>query len=230
MHTEGLHHKWEITKMKDREQGLTAYIDLRDVYRAGASAGCRYFSFTPKFGHGNRIKVDNISVHLSRCIDNNTDHLFQHHLEKIYSFAVSGDRLKLFAKNGALLFDAEKAMDDENSSVTRKWYIQQMINGDNEQMLKDKAYLDLRDPDKASASAGCNRFSFSAAADSTYRISISTAISTRMFCKDAAMNEAVLTKVLPLVNKYQVIGNKLKLFDKEDVLLIEAVAEPGQPL
>lgn len=224
MHTEGLHHKWKITKMKDGEAEKAAYIDMRDVYRSGASAGCRYFAFTPKFGYRNRMQADNLLVHFPSCTGNNTDELLLHHLKEIYSFSLSDNRLQLSAKNGDVLLEAEKAADDENGSVARKWYIQQMINADNDQLLKNKALMDWTDPDKAAATVGCNRFSFSVEANNAYSIRIDKVVSTRMFCKDVASNEEVFTKVLPLVNKYQVIGNKLKLFDKDDVLLMEAIA------
>ena len=224
MHTEGLHHKWTITKIKDGQAVMAAYIDMRDVYRSGASAGCRYFAFTPKFGYRNRMQADNLSAHFPSCTGNNTDELLLQHLKKVYSFSLSGNRLQLSAKNGDVLLEAEKAGDDENGSIARKWYIQQIINADNSQLLKDSAWLDLTYPDKAAATLGCNRFSFGVEADNVYSVRIEKAVSTRMFCKDAASNEEVFTKVLPLVNKYQVIGNKLKLFDKDDVLLMEAIA------
>ncbi|MCH5600773.1 META domain-containing protein [Niabella ginsengisoli] len=223
MHTEGLHHKWKIVSMKNAEDNLPdVYIDLRDVYHSGATAGCQYFSFTPKFGHNSRIKIDNISTHLAACSDGSLDNILLSNLKDVATFSLVNSDLKFFATDGSTLFKGRKAADDEKGSVNRKWYIQTMINANNEQLLKDTAFIDLTDFDKGTGSVGCNRFSFAVTADDTYNISIGNAISTRMFCQDAAVNESVFTKVLPLVSKYQVIGNRLKLFDKANTLLIEA--------
>jgi len=224
MQTEGLHHKWKVSKVADSLPTNSIYIDLRDVYHSGATAGCRYFSFTPKFGHHNRIEIANIAAHLSGCTDERTDQVLRSNLGEVYSFSLSDDQLQLLAKDGRLLFIAEKAADDENGSVSRKWSIEQMINADNDQLVKGRSFLDLTDPAKGQAGVGCNRFSFSVTTDNTYHIAISNVASTEMFCKDAATNESVLSKVLPLVNKYQVIGNTLKLFDKDNALLLSTTA------
>lgn len=222
MQTEGLHHKWKVNRADGMPTTAGIYIDLRNVYRSGATAGCRYFSFTPKFGHNNRVQVANIAGHLSPCTDDQADNLLKSNLEAVYSFALAGSQLQLLAKDGHAVFLAEKATDDEHNAITRKWIIQQMINADNDQLTQQKSFLDLSNLAEARGSAGCNSFSFKVIADDTYHIALTDAVSTKMYCKDAVQNESVFIKVLPLVNKYQVIGNTLKLFDKDNVLLLLA--------
>ncbi|MCH5714886.1 META domain-containing protein [Niabella hibiscisoli] len=225
MQTEGLHHKWKVSKVADGLLTNNIYIDLRDVYHSGASAGCRYFSFTPKFGHNNRMEIANVSAHLSGCADERTDQVLRSSLGEVYSFSLVNNQLQLLAKDGRLMFAAEKATDDENGSIRRKWSIEQMINANSDQLVKVTSFLDLTEPAKGQAGVGCNRFSFSVVADNTYHITIGNVASTEMFCKDAAANESVLFKLLPLVNKYQVTGDRLKLFDKDNVLLVEGKSE-----
>ena len=222
MQTEALHHKWKVNKAEGMAVAGDIYIDLRDVRRSGTTAGCRYFSFTPKFGHHNRIQIANIAMHLLPCTDDRPDRALRLNLESVYSFSVTDKQLRLLAKDGHVVFSAEKAADDEGNSINRKWWIQEMINADNEQLTKDKGFLDLTDLARAQAGVGCNKFSFKVTADHTYHIALGDAAATEMYCKHAAANESVLTKLLPLVNKYQVVGNRLKLFDKDNVLLLSA--------
>ena len=73
MQTEGLHHKWKVIKAEGITGAGNIYIDLRDVHRSGATGGCRYFSFTPKFGHHNRMQMANINAHLLSCTDDPAD-------------------------------------------------------------------------------------------------------------------------------------------------------------
>ncbi|WP_162817946.1 META domain-containing protein [Niabella yanshanensis] len=222
MQTEGLHHKWKVKSADGMPAGGDVYIDLRDIRHSGATAGCRYFSFTPKFGHNNRMQIANISTHLLSCTDNLADQTLKLSLESVYSFSVTDKLLRLLAKDGHIVFSAERASDDEGNSISRKWLIQEMINANNEQLTKGKSFLDLTDLARAQAGVGCNRFSFKVTADHTYHMALGDAATTEMYCKDAAANESVFSKLLPLVNKYQVVGNSLKLFDKDNVLLLLA--------
>lgn len=225
MHTEGLHHKWTLLKISDTTAAAGSYIDLRDVYRSGAWAGCRYFSFTPKFGRNNRMQIANIAAHLSDCPHEGADPYLRSALESVYSFSVTHNQLRLLSKGGAAVFLAEKAAGDEGNTLARRWLIVQMINADNEQLVKDKSFLDLAGTGKAQGAVGCNRYSFKFTADDTYQITLSNIESTEMYCQRAAANESVFSKLLPLVSKYQVIGNRLKLFDKDNVLLLEGRSE-----
>jgi heat shock protein HslJ len=222
MQTEGVHHKWKVKSADGMAIGGDTYIDLRDIRHSGATAGCRYFSFTPKFGHNSRMQIANISTHLLSCPDDLADQTLKLNLESVYSFSVTDKQLRLLAKDGHTVFSAERAADDEGNSISRKWLIQEMINADNEQLTKDKGFLDLTDLTRAQAGVGCNRFSFKVTADDTYHIALRDAAATEMYCKHAAANESVFSKLLPLVNKYQVVGNSLKLFDKDNVLLLSA--------
>lgn len=226
MHTEGLHHKWKILQM-DGVQGpvADAYIDLRSIYKSGAFAGCEYFLFTPHYGHHYKMRIKNIATSFAPCPANEQGNILLKNLQAVTAFAINKNGMKLFNEKGGVLFTAAMAEDDSKKNLYRKWWITQMINANNNQLIQDSAYIHIKENGNADAKPGCNQLSFNANADDTYNISLSEATGTKMFCKDAAANEAVFTKLLPLVKKYQVVGNILKLFDKDDVLLLEAISK-----
>ncbi|WP_346236645.1 META domain-containing protein [Niabella insulamsoli] len=225
MHTEGLHHKWKVTLADGITDVDALYIDLRSVYKSGAAGKCHYFSFTPKFGHHSSIKIDNITTHLASCTDKAADDHLLAGLKKVYTFSLAADQLTLYDIKGAVLFKARKAADDEKSSIARKWWIKTMINADNEQLTIKKAFLDFTNTGQGAAFVGCNQFSFPVNADDTFLIHFGAAAGTEKFCTGAMQNDDVFKKVLPLVAKYQVIGNRLKLFDKDNELLLEATSQ-----
>lgn len=221
LHTEGLHHKWMLVNTENTTQD-SAYIDMRSVYKSGIFTGCRYFSFTPKFGRNNRILIANISENLSGCLVADSSSLFKQQLKSVYSYELLNNKLRLFSKNKSLVFTAVKAHKDEVYPLARKWFITKMINGNNEQLVNAKAVIEFTKASKGQAYLGCNKFLFNVDIEKPYSIKIADAVSTKMFCKGFE-NEAVFSKLLPLVNKYQIVGNTIKIFDKDDVMLWEGV-------
>lgn len=227
LQTEGMHHKWKVTEMAGEGTAQLPYIfiDLRDVEKSGGSAGCDSLTFTPKYWYNNRIDLMHIAVGQSQCKGGTlVDKAFADNLNKVYYFKLAEDKLWLSDKNHTTLFTATIDPSDENSSIKRKWLISKMINADTKQLEVSKPFIDFTNTTNAIANVGCNTINFSVTVSGTYNIVVGEAASTRMFCKDAAVNEEVFLKILPIVNMYQVIGNKLRLFDKDNALLIEASA------
>lgn len=225
LHTEGLHHLWQVTKMANEHSQFYAFIDLRNVARSGASAGCDSLSFTPKYGYNNRIDLMHVHVEQSRCKGTTLlDKTFADHLKNIFTYRLAGDKVSFFNKAGAVLFDAVIDPLDENGSIERNWKITSLINIKAAALEPLNPYIDLQNLQNGIAKLGCNTFDIQALKTGSYHIAIKGLGSTRMYCKNAAMVEEVFAKTLPLVNMYQVVGTTMKLFDKNGTLLLEAVA------
>lgn len=223
--TEPVHHKWSVTEMDGVAEPLPpVYLDMRNIYVTHGSAGCDSVVFTPKYENNNRMNFSNISVPLTACKGTTlTDQRFLQNLREVHYFSVGVNQLSLFNKSRKKLFEAVYHPDDERGSLLRRWQIVAMMNANSEQLIKDSAYLDLTHAAQGSANAGCNQFNFPVTFSGKHDINFGNAATTRKFCKDA-VNEEVFSKVLPLVKMYQVVGNVLKLFDKDNALLLEATA------
>lgn len=225
MHTEPMHHKWRITEVKGSSESIPyIYIDLRNILNSHASAGCDSIVFTPKYSYNNRIDFSNTSVAMRKCKGNTQiDNLFLSNLKEVYFFSVSANQLTLLDKSNNKLFEAVYDADDEQGTLLRNWEITKMMNSWGDSFLVAKPYINFTDVNHGKAYAGCNTLSFPVTLTGAHDISIGSVASTRMYCKDNA-NEEVLSKILPLIKMHQVVGNTLKLFDKDNELLIEAVA------
>ncbi|ANH80591.1 hypothetical protein A8C56_05970 [Niabella ginsenosidivorans] len=225
-HTEALHHKWKITALKDFPLSMPyAFLDLRNVYHSTAAIGCDTLSVTPRLGY-NRIELDDrVSAGgPPNCTDSATRSLFIKQLADVYTYKVTATRLELLDRKGATVLQAEIDPEDEKGSLNRRWAIVKMINVTSDSFNLLDPFIDLTDLTRAHAFAGCNQLRFQAKAVAPYSLSFSKVAGTRKYCKAAMEYESILTKALPLVTKYQVIGNRLKLFDKENVLLLEGRA------
>lgn len=222
--TEGLHHKWKVGQM----QGVQAvqgdvYIDLRDIHNTTASAGCEILSFTPKYSHNNRVEMMHMGVKALQCKGATTeDRALAENLKSAHYFNLQGDRLQLLDAHRLQLVAATIHPEDEHGTINRDWAIISMINTKSAQLELLKPGLHFKDLTNATAKLGCNTFKMEVLVTGKYNMAIKDLGSTRMFCKDAATVEEVFSKTIPLVRMYQVIGNRLKLFDIDGVLLLEA--------
>lgn len=225
MNTEQLHHKWKIIEMRGTSSALPAvYIDMRDVLKTHASAGCNTIVFTPKYSYNNRVDFTHIYIPVPTCTQNILDSQLLANLHNVHYFSVDNNQLTLLDQNRSKIFEAIYATDDEQGSLLRKWQIASMLNADGDRLSKAKPFIDFTAPGSASAYVGCNRFSIPITLTGSHGISMGNAASTKMFCEDD-VNDEVFSKILPLVKMYQVVGNQLKLFDKHNTLLLEAVAQ-----
>lgn len=236
-HTEALHHKWKITALEGMELSLQdAFLDLRDVYHSVAAIGCDTLSLTPRLGY-NRMALDDrvpLDINNTGCAAVTTRPLLIQQLANVYTYKVTAGHLELLDRRGASLLKAVIDPDDEQDRLTRRWTIVKMINVTTDSFTLLQPFIDLTDLTRATAFAGCNQLQFQAKATAPYSVSFNRVTGTRRYCQAAMDYESILTKALPLVAKYQVIGNRLKLFDKDNVLLLEgvspvpgAVQEPG---
>ncbi|GAB3011805.1 hypothetical protein GCM10027051_13020 [Niabella terrae] len=219
MHTEALHHKWKIIEIDQKPAGDSAFIDLRDPAHSWVKRDCQGYYFVPKYGRGGRMQLSHLTTVAGNCLSVNSLYPL---LAGISRFSLSQEELVLSNSAGNQLLRAVKAPDDENGSLQRNWQILEMINGDSEQLKKDQAFLDLRQADGSVAHLGCNQFRLQIHQQPPYLLRITGGAATRKFCAAAARNEEVFGKMLPLVAKYQIVGNILRLFDRQDQLLLRA--------
>ena len=226
LQTEGMHHKWKVTTMQGVSEPLPyIFIDLRDINNTKGFAGCDSLTFTPKYWYNHRVDFMHVSPSYAACKGSTmTDKIFAENLSQVYYYKLNADKLLLFDKNNKAILEAIIDPSDENGSISRTWVINKMINAQQTELVKAHSYLDFTDLNRSTAKVGCNVFSFPVTLSGNYFITIGQATTTRMFCKNAAINEEVLSKTLKIVNMYQVVGNTLRLFDKENVLLLEATA------
>lgn len=230
MQTEGLHHKWKITMLDGYSQPLSQTgLDLRNVYRSFAVAGCDTLAFTPRFGHHNRMALDGLIFYpnMRNCRNDALSNALKENLAAACRFSLTGGQLELISTEGRSLLKAVIDPEDENGSIRRRWQITKMINVSSDSFAMQHPFIDFTDLSASGAFVGCNQLRFVVKIVAPYSISVAHITSTDKYCKDAAGFESVITKALPLMAKYQVIGNRLKLFDREDVLLLEAVADTG---
>ena len=223
MNTEQMHHKWRVSQMHGAGDPLPdIYLDLRDILKTHAFNGCDSIVFTPKYFYNNRVDFSNISVVHRKCngVPNN---LFLKNLESVYYFSAGVNQLSLLNKDHEKIFEAVYDATDEQGSLLRRWEIVKMMNADEEKLLQSKSYIDFTNPDNGAAYVGCNQFSFPVKLAGKFEISIGNAASTKKYC-EGDVNDEVLSKILPLIKMQQVVGNTLKLFDKDNALLIEAVS------
>lgn len=219
MHTEGLHHKWKITEMDRLPAGDSAFIDLRDPARSWVKQDCQCYYFVPKYGRGEKMQLSHLTAKAGNCpAETSLSPL----LAAVSRFSLAQEELILWSSAGNQLLRAVKAPDDEDGSLQRNWQILEMINGNSEQLKQDRAFLDLRKTDGSIAYLGCNQFRLQIHQQPPYSLGITGGVVTRKFCAQAAENEAVFGKILPLVAKYQIVGNILRLFDRQDQLLLQA--------
>lgn len=230
MQTEGLHHKWKITALNGYAQPLSqTELDLRSVYRSFAVAGCDTLALTPRFGHQNRVELDGLAFYPNprNCRNDDLSKALRENLAAAYRFHITGGQLELVGRNGARLLKAVIDPEDEKGSIRRRWQITKMINVTSDSFAMQRPVIDFTDLSASGAFVGCNQLRFVTHITAPFSISVAHITSTYKYCKDAAGFESIITKALPLMSKYQVIGNRLKLFDREDVLLLEAVADAG---
>ncbi|SDD48697.1 META domain-containing protein [Niabella drilacis] len=230
MHTEGLHHKWKITALKGYDQPLSqAGLDLRNVSHSFAIAGCDTLNFTPRFGDDNRIALDDLVSYPvaagSPCPNDALNAVLKDNLAAASHFELDGEQLELRSREGDRLLKAVIDPGDEKGSIRRRWRITKMINVASDSFAMQHPFIDFTNLSASGAFVGCNRLGFATKVVPPFSISISHISGTYKYCRDAAGFESILTKALPLAAKYQVIGNRLKLLDKENLLLLEAVAD-----
>lgn len=103
----------------------------------------------------------------------------------------------------------------EVSSLKRKWMLVDFQGFTKEELIQEKAYLDLTHLDKGGgAKMGCNSIFFSVKLKNNHRINFSGVGSTMMYCDGNVKLEENFGKLLPTITKYQVKGHFLTLKNK----------------
>ena len=103
----------------------------------------------------------------------------------------------------------------EVSSLKRKWMLVEFQGFTKEELIQEKAYLDLTHLEKGGgAKMGCNSIFFSVKLKNNHRINFSGVGSTMMYCDGNMKLEENFGKLLPTITKYQVKGHFLTLKNK----------------
>ena len=103
----------------------------------------------------------------------------------------------------------------EVSSLKRKWMLIEFQGFTKEELIQEKAYLDLTHLEKGGgAKMGCNSIFFSVKLKNNHRINFSGVGSTMMYCDGNMKLEENFGKLLPTITKYQVKGHFLTLKNK----------------
>jgi len=96
----------------------------------------------------------------------------------------------------------------------RKWMLVEFQGFTKEQLVKNKAYIDLTNKENGGAKMGCNSIFFSVKLKNNHRIHFSGVGSTMMYCDGNMKLEENFGKLLPTITKYQVKGHFLTLKNK----------------
>lgn len=105
-----------------------------------------------------------------------------------------------------------QVQNQSSQNIQRKWMLVNFKNYEKDYLVKAKAYLDLTNPEMASANMGCNSLSFQIKKKSEGKISFSQGISTMMACQNFMDLEQDFSKELSLVKSYKIDGHFLTLF------------------
>lgn len=103
-----------------------------------------------------------------------------------------------------------KASIPNTSNVNRQWMMIGFKNYKKEELIKNKATLDLSNH-QSSANVGCNIIGFQVAIKNASSISFSNINSTKMFCMEVGQLENDFITALPKVTSYNIEGHFLTL-------------------
>lgn len=106
-----------------------------------------------------------------------------------------------------------------------KWTLQQLQQGDTMVAVTAKKAFIIFDAERQSAhgNGGCNVFGSTFTIEEN-RIHLAAPFSTRMYCTDTQGIEDSFLQQLPVVDRYEITGDTLRMY-KGDTLLLGFVAE-----
>ena len=107
---------------------------------------------------------------------------------------------------------------DENN-LKRVWMLVEFENFKREDMVKNKAQINLTDLKNPTANMGCNRISFQVEVKEN-NIKFLNSRSTRMFCENAMELENAFSKSLSQYNTYNIEGQKLTLVNSKNEKMV----------
>ena len=118
-----------------------------------------------------------------------------------------------------------KPKTSEQNSVTiqnnlkRVWMLVEFQNFKKEDLVKNKAQMDLTDLKNSNANMGCNGMGFEVVAKEK-NIQFSIVMRTEMFCEGKMELENAFSQSLPEFDSYMIEGQKLILENKKDEKMI----------
>ncbi len=93
----------------------------------------------------------------------------------------------------------------------RKWMLVEFQGFTKEQLVKNKAYMDLTNKENGGAKMGCNGMFFSYKIKNNHQVEFSQIGSTMMYCDGNMKLEQDFGKLLPTMKHYEVKGHFLTL-------------------
>ncbi len=96
-------------------------------------------------------------------------------------------------------------------NYNRKWMLVEFQGFTKENLIKNKAYIDLTDKENGGAKMGCNGMFFTYKVKSQNKIEFSQIGSTMMYCDGNMDLEQKFGQFLPTMTHYEVIGHFLTL-------------------
>lgn len=110
-----------------------------------------------------------------------------------------------------LFFSASCSSQGKLPHYNRKWMLVEFQDFTKENLIKNKAFIDLTKKENGGAKMGCNNMFFSYKMKNSHQIEFSQVGSTMMYCDGNMKLEENFGKILPTMNHYEIKGHFLIL-------------------
>ncbi|HQW12896.1 MAG TPA: META domain-containing protein [Saprospiraceae bacterium] len=117
----------------------------------------------------------------------------------------------------------KKIVPADQIHFNREWMIKSMADIPQDKLIKNRANINLSDPNAYSAYAGCNNFNFKFKQKGDQKVEFTDILNTLMACDDMSVEDA-LGKVLKEAAIMEINGHQMTLKDANGVILLTAVA------
>lgn len=117
----------------------------------------------------------------------------------------------------------KKTVPADQAHFNREWMIKSMANIPQEKLVKNRANINLSDPNAYTASGGCNIINFKFKQKGEQKVEFTDILGTLMACEDMSVEDA-LGKVLQKAATMQIDGHQMTLKDANGMILATAVA------
>lgn len=104
--------------------------------------------------------------------------------------------------------------------LKRQWMLTSLVGYSKENLMKNQAQLHFRDNPKAFANLGCGDFSIKVVEVNHQKIILKTLDHLNKNCSSSDGVEYVFREEIARVNRYEVSGHFLKLFDNEKIVMV----------
>ena len=218
--------RWELAEINNKRiYSSKAFLEIApSENRFAGNAGCNRMFGEVKIS-GKKINFGSVGATRMFCNDRAAMKLetdFTRALERVTRFEKSGNTLKLYARN-RLILRFKGASNSENSAVKledKKWVLESIKNKTLPKVETEPFISFDQTKNSAGGNTGCNVFGGSYTATGA-KIKVFELISTMRACiEDERMNvEREFKNSLDKANRYEIVGEKLELFQDRTLLL-----------